>query len=128
MDYIINPMWFYWLSVVDALGLFFTIILVFGSLGIIGMTIYFIWTKHFEKVWSGREEEHKATVKKLEKVIVIGWIVWAVVFCFVMFVPSKNTMIEMLIARYATKQNVEIGIDAIKSAADYVIEAIKSLK
>lgn len=128
MDYIINPMWFYWLSVVDALRFFFIFILVFGSLGIIGMTIFFIWTKHFEDVWSGHEEEHKARVKKLQKVIVIGWIIWAVVFCFEMFVPSKDTMIEMQIARYATKQNVEIGIDAIKSATDYVIEAIKSLK
>ena len=37
-------------------------------------------------------------------------------------------MIEMQIARYATYENAEWTVDAIKNAVDYVVQAVKSLK
>lgn len=44
------------------------------------------------------------------------------------FVPTKSTFIEMQIARYATVENAEWTVETVKSAVDYIIEAIKQLK
>jgi len=70
VNYIINPMWFYWLSVVSCVR----------------------------------------------------------VFVGVIFIPSRNTMLEMQIARYATYENAEWTVETIKSAVDYIVQAIGSLK
>ena len=41
--------------------------------------------------------------------------------------PSEKRLIEMQIARFATVENAEWALDAIKSATDYIVSAIKEL-
>ena len=43
------------------------------------------------------------------------------------FIPPRETLIEMQIARFTTVENAEWALDAIKSATDYIVSAIKEL-
>ena len=118
MEYLINPMWFYWVHVIDTARTMIAVIFCIAILSAI------ILVGAVMGEWC---YDDKGT--KLCKIWLAISIVVSVIFAFAfIFIPSKNTMVEMQIARYATKQNLEIGIDAIKSATDYVINAIQSIK
>ena len=45
-----------------------------------------------------------------------------------LFVPSKETMIEMAIAKNVTAQNIELAKDSIKGVIDYTIESVEKLR
>lgn len=51
----------------------------------------------------------------------------AILFITYVFIPPRETLIEMQIARFATVENTEWALDAIKSATDYIVSAIKEL-
>ena len=69
------------------------------------------------------------TEQKTQKKILTALIVAAVVSIIgVVFIPSKETMIEMLIAKMATEQNVQFSVDTIKNLIDYIVEASKAIK
>ena len=118
MDYLIDPMWFYWIHVMDTAR---TLVAVLFGVSLFAVCILAgcVWGD-----WCDTDEQAKSCRM---------WFVFMTVFAALMglsliFTPDKNTLIEMQIARYATKQNAEVAIEAIKSATDYVIEAIQSLK
>lgn len=54
------------------------------------------------------------------------WVV-GVALTVVLFVPSRDVCIEMLIAKAAAKENVAMSVEALKSVVDYVISAIKGV-
>lgn len=118
MNYIINPSWFYWISVVNGLEIFFAVL---GGLcavgGLICLCISFddsCWDKEEEKLW-----------KRRRSVFLVSAIVC---FLIAIFTPSKNTLIEMQIARFATYENAEWTAEKIKEAVDYIINAISNAK
>ena len=49
-------------------------------------------------------------------------------FIIHVFIPSRETLIEMQIARFTTVENAEWALDAVKSATDYIVSAIKELQ
>ena len=71
--------------------------------------------------------EHKDT-KFYRKWMIISFIFVIVSLPFVIFIPSKDTLIYMKVAELCTKDNIKITTDAIKETADYVINAIKTIK
>lgn len=120
MNYIINPMWFYWVNVVDTLVLFLVVLFALILVSCIASGILAFTTLEY----GADDEEHK-TAKRIFKRCFIAAAVVAVV---IILIPTKNTLLEMQIARYATYENAEITIDAIKSAVDYIVDAMKSVK
>jgi hypothetical protein len=42
--------------------------------------------------------------------------------------PSDDTLIEMMIAKQATYDNAQWTLETLKSAVDYIVNAIKSVK
>lgn len=126
--YIINPAWFYWINVIDAIRGFFTAIVVFSAIGtiasIIGYLICADLVKSFPTISDG-EAAAMPVWSRILKICIISAFVSGIV---VVFLPSKNTMIEMQIARYATYENAEWTVETIKAAVDYIVEAINSLK
>lgn len=106
-DYIINPSFFYWANVVDSLILLMILIGILGSLASI--------------LWAASRYEDD---KKITRAIVT--LVISVLLCLSSaFVPTKKTMIEMEIARNATKSNVINMKKDVKDIADYVFEKIE---
>lgn len=116
MNYIIDPMWFYWISVIDRFKVFACCL---DIVCVIGAGVSF--GCHFD-AW---DDDAGKTLMKWFRIFLIAF---AVLSLLLIFVPSKNTLIEMMIARNATTQNAETAVEAIKSAVDYIINAIQSTK
>ncbi len=119
MEYYINPMWFYWLHVIESLrgvciGLLIISVVVIVVIVVMGVEIY-----------DDSDADTEKTGKRIIKFCCVASIISTLIL---VFVPSKETMIEMMIARQVTPQNVEAGLEAIKGAADYVIQAIQNAK
>lgn len=129
MDYIVNPMWFYWLGLCDGLKTFCYIIASVLGLTVLSVQVWYIVTK----INDGGDEKpsgwNNISERKAAKpFLVAGWIITIIFSIAAIFIPSKETLIAMMIGRVATVQNIQAGIEAVKSAADYVVEAIASLK
>ena len=116
--YIINPSWFYWLNVVEGAGIVVTILAMMATiLCVLGLPMYY-----GEEVYN--DEDKKAFWKIAKKLIILCIVLWIVYI----FIPSKETLIEMQVAKYATYENAEWSVEAIKQAVDYIINALKELK
>ena len=128
MNYIINPSWFYWLGVVESMRCFMiaafiiSIALIVVSLIIIPMNISMI--REFPDI----SDDERKTAQFFTKALKIAIGVLVISGLILMFVPSKETIIEMMIAKQATYENATWTLDALKSAVDYVIQAMQSLK
>lgn len=73
---------------------------------------------------SEKEKHRYLALEKLFKPFVITLSICAVV-CVVS--PSKETMISMMVAKFATHTNAQLTVDAIKGAVDYIVKAIQSV-
>ena len=119
MNYIIDPMWFYWVGVVDWLK---GAVLAIAIIGTVVAFIRFV-TSMADKDWDS-ESEHKQKMKSARALCGIALIA----FMVSAFIPSKQTLIEMQAAKFATYENAEWTVETIKQAVDYIVEAIGSLK
>lgn len=115
-DYIVNPMWFYWLHLVDELReLCFGIFLVYIIVVIIGFIYLLIEGDYL------RDE----TISKIKHVAIRISIIAMTILMVGIFIPSKRTLIEMEVAKHATYENMEIVEEKIKDATDYILEKIQ---
>ena len=122
MDYIINPMWFYWLQIVDSIHDMCCIIAITsGVLGVIMLVFY------IASVVEGctYEEDSRKRLKGLIKPLAVCFIISITV---AVFTPSKQTLIEMEIAKHATYSNVESIKEQITDAADYILDRLEGEK
>lgn len=128
MNYIINPSWFYWLGVVQSIRSFmvaaFTVAIIIIGVSLIIIPVEVKMIQDFPTMCA---DERKA-VMFFTKALKISIGVCIVSALFLIFVPSKDTLIEMMIAKQATYENATWTLDALKSAVDYVVQAIQSLK
>ncbi len=116
--YIINPMWFYWVNIANTAKTAFGILA--GILFLLGLCS--VWALIDSDLFDDEETEKywKAT----------RWVIAGGLVCLIaaIFIPTKNTLIEMQIAKYATWENAEWTVGAIKDAVDYIVDAIGSIK
>lgn len=128
MNYIINPSWFYWLGVVHSMRGFMLVAFIVAII-IIGVSLIIIPVnvKLIQDYPSICDDEKKA-VRFFTKALKIAIGVCVASGLSLVFVPSKETLIEMMIAKQATYENATWTVDALKSAVDYVVQAIQSLK
>ena len=73
-------------------------------------------------------DDERKVVRFFTKALKVSIGVCIVAVLFLVFVPSKETLIEMMIAKQATYENATWTVDALKSAVDYIVQAIQSLK
>lgn len=128
MNYIINPSWFYWLGVVNSmrgfmLAAFIVAIIVVGvALIVIPVNVKLI------RDYPSISDDERKVVRFFTRALKIAIGVCVASVLFLVFVPSKETLIEMMIAKQATYENATWTVDALKNAVDYVVQAIQSLK
>lgn len=117
MDYIINPMWIYWINVLDGLKLLSIVLtgIAIGCTILVGIT----WVS-----MSMSDEEEKSVLKwlKIFFFCALSFVIIAI------FLPSKETMIEMLVARFATHSNIALGVEQVKEIVDYIITTLNTVK
>ena len=116
MDYIINPSWFYWISVLDVLRM------VFIAVFVVAVFLLLVCIASIIGDWDELEEG------RTKKYTVILGVVCTALLLSIIFIPSKQVLMEMMIAKYATHENAHVAVETVKSAVDYIIEAIKDLK
>lgn len=128
MNYIINPSWFYWLGVVNSMRGFMLVAFIV-AITIIGVALIVIPVnvKMIQDYPSICDDERKA-VRFFTKALKVAIGICVASVLFLVFVPSKETLIEMMVAKQATYENATWTVDALKSAVDYVVQAIQSLK
>ena len=64
----------------------------------------------------------------MQRVATVLAVLTVILFAISTFIPSRETLIEMQIARFTTVENAEWALDAVKSATDYIVSAIKELQ
>ena len=128
MNYIINPSWFYWLGVVHSMRVFMLIAFIISAMLIgVALIVIPVEVKMIQDYPNICDDERKA-VRFFTKALKIAIGLCIAAALFLIFVPSKDTLIEMMIAKQATYENATWTLDALKSAVDYVVQAIQSLK
>lgn len=127
MNYIINPSWFYWISIADGIRTVLIVFSVISACACFALAIGHIIHKEVGAGF-GEDDSDNIMAKKLIKPIKVTLALTVVTAIIAVFIPSRNTLIEMQIARYATYENAELTLDAIKSAVDYIVNAIQGMK
>ena len=110
-EYIINPSWFYWASVFEGLKI---ILLVAGLVGVIILGIVTVFVLA-DLQWDDL---------KKNKLYWIGWIASLLALAGAIFAPSKEVMMQMMVAKFLTHENITYSIETIKEIADYILQAV----
>ena len=128
MNYIINPSWFYWLGVVHSMrGFMLTAFIV--AIIVIGVALIIIPVNvKLIRDYPSISDDERKVVRFFTEALKVSIGVCVASGLFLVFVPSKETLIEMMIAKQATYENATWTVDALKSAVEYVVQAIQSLK
>lgn len=125
MNYIINPSWFYWLSVADKIsGALLFLIIVCSVWCLIAAILVIIQGAALCDF--PNDEEEKEKFNNWKNGLVIGVISVVLLLLVRTFIPGKETLIEMQVAKYATYENAEWTVEAVKGAVDYIVQAIQS--
>ena len=120
MNYIIDPKWIYWINTIDKVRTLVTLVGVFS--GIVALVLFTI------SIAAERSDADDEDSRVIRRFLIPIASISAVFIMGAIFIPDRETLVMMQIGKMATFENVEGLIDAVKSAADYVIEAIASLK
>ena len=125
MNYIINPSWFYWLGVVHSMrGFMLTAFIV--AIIVIGVALIIIPVNvKLIRDYPSVSDDERKVVRFFTKALKVSIGVCVIGGLFLIFVPSKETLIEMMIAKQATYENTTWTVDALKSVVDYVIQSLK---
>lgn len=135
MNYIINPSWFYWLQLLSDSKTIITVISALITAGlivaIIAACVYYAMGYRYRNnidedgvAWDS-DWSNYLLAKKFVKILFPITIICLIIS---ILIPSKETLISMMIAKYATKENLSITVDGIKSAVDYIVNAMKEIK
>lgn len=128
MNYIINPSWFYWLGVVESMRGFMLAAFIVSIAVIIASLVIIPGDVRLIRDFPDMCDDEKKAVQFSTKMLKVAIGVLVITGLALVFVPSKETLIEMMIAKQATYENAAWTVDAVKSAVDYIIQAIQSLK
>lgn len=107
MNPIINPLFFYFISVTNVLRF----LLLIGGFGVVGVVLFvgFVCCIDYDA---------EDILKFLKKPIIIGLIVGTIGI----FVPSENTCYKMLAASLITPDNIEVVKDGTQELVNYIID------
>ena len=128
MNYIINPSWFYWLGVVESMRHFMVAVFIVSIVVVVASAIIIPMNISMIREFPDMSDDERKTVQFFTKALKIAIAALIISGLILMFVPSKETLIEMMIAKQATYENATWTLDTLKNAVDYVIQAIQSLK
>lgn len=118
---IINPMWFYWLRVIDNLHILCEVVCIVGI--IFGAITFVVGIVYINDSYSQTDSDY-IIGKKLFRAAIVILIVVIIFGLSYLFVPDKTTMIEMQVAKNLTVDNIEWTKETFKESVDYIIEKI----
>lgn len=128
MDYIINPWWFYLISVVSNIN---GIAVFLGMSSFVAIVLLFILK--YDKILGRKHSidefccSHTNTPEEIKGdrfVFKVGVCVFIISSMVAIVIPSQDTMNKMLIANTLTKQNISTGADFTQDQVSKIIDKI----
>lgn len=126
MEPIINPWFFYFINIEDSLNTLTVTIAIIAAIAWVGL--WFAASIMFDKCRTLAENMENKNIKycwKKGKLFMIIMIVTAIIG---IAIPSKSTMVEMAVMQQVTPNNIEKGIEIVKSTTDYIFEKFEKRK
>lgn len=126
MEPIISPWFFYFMEVGDALD---TVAFVFAILS--GVTWACLWIAalcQFDEYNTFKENLQDKAFQTCWRLGKKAMIIMFVLITTTVAIPSKQTMVEMVVTQQITPDNLDKGKDVVKSATDYIFEKLKETK
>lgn len=123
MEPIISPFFFYFINLVDNVwGVSIAAAIISGVAAVVILVCCICESDYSGDSFSEAYNGHYKKVTRRSILICV--------FCtaICLFVPSKETMIEMAIAKNVTAQNIELAKDSVKGIIDYTIESVEKLR
>lgn len=121
MNPIISPLTIYLINLMDPLhAVFIGACIVFLILGILNGIDY------LDNKDSSTEKYQKQAQKALGRTRRMA-VICVLCMLLAVFVPSKNTIIEMIVAQNITINNINAGEEKVKEAIDYLVEKVKEV-
>ncbi len=118
---IINPMWIYLIGVVEQLDMALDMVL---CLAVILLIILFVGVcVLIEDTYGEERKKYEKAFKDLFKFVFI-WFVFGIIS---VLIPSKTTLISMLVAKTVTVEKVVQGKEVVKGSIDYIFEKIQEV-
>ena len=117
MKPIINPWLFYLVDVIGNFKLVCFALLLLAVLGL-GVTTIIRYDEAEEEL------DEMELIKNLKKMVIVA----ALLITFSIFLPSKKTCYQMMIASQITDNNIQKAEDVIKESVDYIFEKINEGK
>lgn len=115
MNYIVNPAWVYWMNTLDVLKIIVSVVAVLLAIISIPLCIGII-LDYMDNCPPDRDQ--KVTCTKITIIAIITLVV-------AIAAPSKNTLIEMQVAKICTVENVKGTVDETKEFIYEIIDRIK---
>lgn len=107
MNYIVEPFLIYLAGVADIVRD------VLGVVGFVGGIIIFL---SMIAISADENDDEKRFIKPAT----IGLIICAVMILAMMLIPDEETIYAIIVAKLATRENVEISVEVLKSLVDYI--------
>lgn len=123
-NYIIDPAVFYWINVLATTQTVFAIVGVFLMLAAIGFAAGWIYNWH-QTVEFEHHEESKKYLRMCRVCTLLTLLPGIALILLFIFIPSKQTSVEMLVAKTATFDNVDWTVQQVKEIIDYIVSALK---
>ena len=119
--YIIDPLWFYWIHICDGIRGFLwiaTFVCIIATF-CLGMLLLIAYGELDDT------EESKNLLKRIGFFTILSLCLSVIFGVINIFMPSKEVLIQMQLAKMATHENVEALMETIKNATDYILDGLK---
>lgn len=128
MNYVVNPMLFYWSNVSDTVKAVSMVVAI--AIGIACLACFIIGVANIGYVLSYGGNEDSDDYK-----MGIEFLKWAqkcivplvISLMLSIFIPSEKTIYKMMVANVATYENIDLTADTIEDAFDHVIDKLVEL-
>ena len=125
---IINPAIFYWIGVSSAAQTFFVVAVGTAICVLIVAAIIISMEASLAKSFPRGSEENIRVVNSWKKIFKYSVITIISGSLLCVFIPTKETLLSILVAKYLTYENATWTLESVKEAVNYIINAVAVLK
>jgi len=143
-NYIIDPDVFYWINVLSLMQTAFAVISGFTLTAFIALFVTYIYKRYglsepekpdkdsrYDMERYQREMRNYKNdlndLRMIKKYMMITLLSGGLMILVSIFIPGKQTSVEMLIARTATFDNVDWTVQQVKEVIDYIVSALNGV-
>lgn len=127
MNYFIDPSVFYWINVFEGARTFCGVLGGLVIAGAISFIVGVVYNKCQIIYYENRHDDNKKYLKLCAKGAWICGIIGVFLTLGCVFLPGKETGIQMLVAKTATFDNINWSVAQVKEVIDYIVTAIKTI-